>query len=665
MNKQSWLVAVLILFFGTVYSQKKYELGDVTVEELKQKKHLVDTSAAAAILFKKAKTKFVYNDENGFSSQTEFTVKIKVFKKEGLVWANYKIPYYIGYDNLDDEIVQISKAFTYNLEGSTIEKTKVDGEGKFVNKVNEFWKTMIVTFPNVKVGSIIELKYILKSQNLSVLPEFQFQYDIPVDYMEYITEIPEFYIYQVIVSGKLKVDLKEEINYGYQDYEVKMDKAKISESMTYKQIVTKYSLKNIKALVEEDYVTNMENYYGKLEQELQMIRYPNQEPKKISSDWESMTKSIYKDDNFGKELSKNNYLISDLKRIIVDTDTDQDKIEKIFKYVKTRMSWDEKYGYYTRKGVEQAYRDQTGNIAEINMILTAMLRLAGLDSYTVLMSSRENGLTMFPNRSKYNYLLSSVVLNNKTILLDATSKNATVNLLPIRDLNWYGRMIKGDGSSSEIELMPTFLSNKTTTFLATISPDGKVEGKIREQHNDYNAAEFREKYGKIAQENYLEMLDKKRNNSEVFDYSVSGVDGDERQITENYSIKNNNSVEVIGDKMFFSPLLFFASSENPFKQENREYPVDFTFPQSNDYRISINIPNGYTIESVPKPATIAMKDNLIILSYSIATTENKIQFSMKFNINTAIILPEQYNELKTFFNNIILKENEKIVLKKI
>lgn len=659
------ILTLLVLILGVNFYGQKNELGSVTKDELLQKRHPTDTSAVAAIAFKKGKTKFVYNDEKGFSSHTEFIIKIKIFKKEGLGWANFQIPYYIGDKNLDDEIVEISKAYTYNLEGTTIEKTKVDGGGKFVNKINEFWKTIVVTFPNVKVGSIIEMKCVLKSPNLSVLPEFKFQYDIPVDYMEYITEIPEFFIYQVILSGKLKVDMKEEINYGYQDYEVKLDKAKVSESMSYKQIVTKYSQKNIKALIEEDYVTNMENYYGKLEQELQMIRYPNQEPKKIADDWESLTKTIYKDKNFGKELNKNSYLVSDLSRLIKDSDSDQEKVDKIFHYIKTRMTWNEKYGYYTDKGVEQAYKYQTGNIAEINMILTAMLRLAGLNSYSILTSSRENGIVAFPNQSKYNYLLSSVILNDKTILLDATSKNATTNLLPIRDLNWYGRMIKGDGSSSEIELMPSFLSNKTTTFLATISPNGTIEGKIREQHYDYKAIDFKEKYGKVAPESYLEMLEKKRNNSELFDYSVSGVDGDNRQITENYSFKNDNSVEVIGDKMFFSPLLFFASSSNPFKQENREYPIDFIFPQSNEYKVSINIPESYAIESVPKETIIALKDNLIILSYSIATTENRIQFSMKFNINTAIMLPERYNELKTLFSDIILKENEKIVLKKI
>ena len=47
--------------------------------------------------------------------------------------------------------------------------------------------------PNVKVGSVIEFKYILKSENIVKFPVFDNQYDIPVNYSEYITEIPEYF----------------------------------------------------------------------------------------------------------------------------------------------------------------------------------------------------------------------------------------------------------------------------------------------------------------------------------------------------------------------------------------------------------------------------------------------------------------------------------------
>jgi hypothetical protein len=43
--------------------------------------------------------------------------------------------------------------------------------------------------------------------------------------------------------------------------------------------------------------------------------------------------------------------------------------------------------------------------------------------------------------------------------------------------------------------------------------------------------------------------------------------------------------------------LSFASSQNPFKQDNREYPVDFGFPLSK-YAVNIVIPEGYTVEAI-------------------------------------------------------------------
>ena len=63
-------------------------------------------------------------------------------------------------------------------------------------------------------------------------------------------------------------------------------------------------------------------------------------------------------------------------------------------------------------------------------------------------------------------------------------------------------------------------------------------------------------------------------------------------IVENYSFKSTNSVEIIGDKLYVSPLLYFSFKENPFKQEQRQYPVDFVYPNQDNFKISLTIPEG-------------------------------------------------------------------------
>ncbi len=58
MKNKITLTVVLLLLNTIVFSQKKYELGKVTVEELKEKAHPIDTSAVAAVLFQVGRTYF-------------------------------------------------------------------------------------------------------------------------------------------------------------------------------------------------------------------------------------------------------------------------------------------------------------------------------------------------------------------------------------------------------------------------------------------------------------------------------------------------------------------------------------------------------------------------------------------------------------------------------
>ena len=106
------------------------------------------------------------------------------------------------------------------------------------------------------------------------------------------------------------------------------------------------------------------------------------------------------------------------------------------------MNWNNYYGINCNDGVRTAYKNNKGNVAEINLMLTAMLRYAGVEANPVLLSTRRNGIAMFPNRTAYNYVVAGVEVKDNVILLDATSKNAVVGLMPLRAVNWTGRIIR-------------------------------------------------------------------------------------------------------------------------------------------------------------------------------------------------------------------------------
>jgi hypothetical protein len=655
-------IFTLVLGFYSMFAiSQSVDLDKVTADDLKEQYHAKDSSSVAVILDKKGKTYFKYYYDAGFVSFTQIALQIKIYKKEGLSYANFEIPYYTGYKYLDNDYVTIKKAFTYNLIDGKIEKTKVTNESKFKDQVNENWCVKKLSFPNVKEGSIIEIQYELRTENLRELPDFQFQYNIPVNKAEYTTEIPEFYIYKGMLTGYVDVKKEEYLENTSLSYD---NEYKHSMNMSYRQIRTVYKAQNIKALQNEQYVNNISNYFSKVKHELETIRMPEEAPKNIAKSWEDIAKSIYDEKTFGLELEKFNYFVNDLKVILKEGETDEQKMNKVFNYVKSRMNWDGYYGYYTRKGVELAYEEKIGNVAEINLILVSMLKLAGLKANPVVLSTRDNGLALFPNQSFLNYVIAQVKINDTSYLLDATDKLTSIEVLPIRTLNFKGRSIEKNGNSDEVDLMPKSNSKHIVNIIALITPEAKLSGKIREQYFDYNAFIFRGKYNGVAKESYLDMLEKKYQGIEVVDYDVQNSNELTKPILENYAFNSSNNVTLIGDKMYVDPLLFLSTTINPFKQETREYPVDFVYPHQEKYNISFTLPEGYAVESIPLPKAVAMPDNIGNFKYNISNTGNQIQLLFSLDINRAIMEPEYYAFLKNFYKEMISKQAEKVILKK-
>lgn len=280
-----------LVFLGNLISiqAQKYELGKVTVAELQEKVHPIDSSAPAAILFKKGKTIFTYNYKTGFSAVHTYEFKIKIYKKEGLKWADQKVQYYVGYQNLNEDLLSFSNAVTYNLENGKIEKTKLENQGTFKRKINEYWNEKGITFPNVKVGSVLEYKYVLKSENIVQFPDFDFQFSIPVNYFEYKTEFPEFYIYKALLVGTSTIENTSKIVSGSQSYENEYGQ---SRNFLYQQIDSFYSGKDIPALKEEPYVNNIENYRGSIKHELERVRMPEQPVKDYTITWEGVASTL-------------------------------------------------------------------------------------------------------------------------------------------------------------------------------------------------------------------------------------------------------------------------------------------------------------------------------------------------------------------------------------
>jgi hypothetical protein len=661
--KKAFFIVVFGFFLSALNAQNNFELGRVSIPELEQKLHPIDTTAEAAILFKKVRTFFEFFPGHGYTINHEYEFRFKIYKKEGLSWANFQVPYYAKSNNVPAETLKFSNCVTYNLEGGKIVATKLNGEGDFNVKYNKYWNEASITMPNIKVGSVFEIKYVIKSEHIVRFPVFYFQYSIPVNYAEYFTDIPEIYIYKPIVTGFCKVASDVKIVEASKSYSQKYGQY---DAVVIKYIESTHKAENIPAQKAEKYVDNMSNYRSSIHYELEKTRYPGENVKDYSVTWEGVAKSIYEDEDFGRELKKDNYFKEDLVKIIDKTNTDSQKMELIFKFVQSKMNWNKDYGIYTDKGVKQAYESGAGNKAEINFILISMLKNVGIDVSPVIITTVNGGIPVYPNRTVFNSVIAAAQIDGSQFLLDATSKFSTINELPLEDLNWTGRLIKKDGSSQEIKMAANKLSTENISLMAVLNAQGKITGKARILKTAYNAERFRDDYANENQDEYLEKLETKLGAIQISDYAIENKKtAIEKPISEVFTFSSDNGFERIGNKMYINPLLFFSDSTNPFVQEKRELPIYFQFPKQEKYNITIEIPEDYVVESLPKPIKLITGEDVGSFSFNIQQVDKNLQIVVNQSLNGTLISAEFYDILKEFFQKTLDKQNEKIVLRKI
>jgi hypothetical protein len=665
---QKLLVGFLFLLVFLSARGQKFELGKVSVAELEQQSHPSDPSAVAAVLYTKGKTYFEFSPSDGFYSMTEVEVRIKIYKKEGYSLGSKTIAYYTGAN--DNQTVAIYKAATYNLVNGQIEKTRLKSEGEFTEKLDRNTSLRKIAMPNIREGSVVEYSYTIKSPYFLKFPDWDFQRKIPVDYSEYKILIPEYFKYNSYLKGKLEPTKETSSNQrdftGVANERVNQrggfKRSRFDYEIKCMEVSTSYLLTNIPAFKEEDYTDNIENYTSSIVHELASVHFKDGPFTNYTSDWESVARKVYSSPDFGIELAKNGYFEDDLKSIALGDD--YNKFATIFNFVTSRMTWNGNYSYLCDKGVKKAYAEKSGNAAEINLMLVAMLRRAGLNANPVLLSTRSNGIASYPNLGGFNHVIAAVKMPTGIILMDATSKFATPGILPNEDLNRFGRMVMDDGSSAGVALMPTEPSKVTCNLMAGIDNEGKISGKVRNQYTDYVAMDFREKYHNIQNDAYLQHLEDKLGGIAITEYSANEKEIF-KPVTETYSFSDTGSTEIIGGKLYFSPMLFLAAKVNPFKQETREYPVNFFFPTQGKYNIIIKIPEGYQVETIPAAANVVMDENLGSFKYNITQSSGQLQLFCSFDIGKAIVGSEYYEMLQDFFKAAIEKQNEKIILKKV
>lgn len=618
----------------TFAKEKEFAIAEVKKSDLGNKPFKDYPDANARILFDFGKLMI---EPSGDDFATIFSRHLRIKYLGDTLLSPYLL-------NLDfyNEVEQI---VIYSLNNNNVETTEITQKWKTLDKYESFSKTL----SQLKSGDILEFKFKIKINSPHVVPGWQFEYEIPVRWSELYVEVPDIFVYRPVFKGYVPLL----INSG----EIKLDKnGEWIEGDGYYVYRYRFAIENIAPFKKVKYSPSSRNYLTAVDFYLEKIQAYKGKNSTVGKSWGELTTALSRAEKLGMRIQE-----FDAKPILAGMNLGEDvgsKVGYIYYWLKDKMTWNGEIGIVAERPLGEVLKSGSGSIAELNLLLVAMLKQAGVEASPVLLRTVELGnLNMaLPQISQFNYLVAYTRLIDIDILMDISEPCLEPGLLRVSCLNGKGLNVNSR-FEDWIGLENNRVASNRVTVQAEIKGDSLTATIIEKRKNYYalqDCYDFNKGLEIVKYDSALSILD------------ISYADMDSL-ITGNKIMVKCDATSLMqkdDQSLSINPFWFESIDENPFKEKERMYPISFPYLFSNTWNFTLSFPEGYKVIELPDEETIATPDNLIRFVYTTKHMGNIIQVSAQFNILMRQFDPEAYDDLKTFYEDIIDKMKEQIKIKK-
>lgn len=674
---------IILAFFSTfdlsAQTTRSYSFGEIDPDWLDMQYYEPDSSQAAAICFDMGLVSFELYNRTPIV-RYEYRQVIKIFSEEALSLADISL----SYDPKTEKLVEIS-ASTYNLNAEQ-EPVRFKLDKKRIKE--DFFaadgkRTKSFKMPFVRKGSLIEIQYVVKSKNFEYLRDWQFQRELPVLQSEYHALIPHSYSYQIQVTGNPQKVRRLSQNYqdrspapvqnrgnrvGYNSYESGFNapgtRGFYSQSSGIYEI---FLSQELAPLVEESFSPQNRDFIPGVE--FALIRdnlYGRTNPNMFDS-WKALNKKSLRKNRPKKLKVDRKKLLARTNRITKGKVSEEEKAQAIFSWIQDEMNWNNTYSIQAKR-LDQVLTKKSGNSAEINLLLLQMLRSADLEAYPVMISTQDNGRiqTVYPDLGQFNHLIVAVKVQGVEMLLDGLSAHKDLGILPESDLTDSGFLLDQEGGRW-VQLRSQNRMIRTTYSRFELNPSGQLIGQLFVTNQAYSAVVERDRLdeSKTSEDYIRKHVLLGSESAEVNDLKIENSNAPGKPLQINFQVQTNDFVEVADQHMFITPMLTKKVAENPFPLANRSTPLDLTYPLRESHMLGLRLPEGYEVAQLPDPIRVVLPNNQGSFTYNVIHLDNIIHFTSAIYLNKTFFQPEEYDAVRSFFEYIVNKHEEDLIIRKI
>jgi hypothetical protein len=645
----SWLAvwSVLTVVGGFSVRLNAEAIPPITPAELSMTDEPLSPGAPAIILYRQ-----VERDDSGLTGHENDFFRVKILKEEGRKHADVEIPFYkefgINVVNIKARTVH-SDGSSVNFEGKPFEKAIVKAKGlKYMAKT--------FTLPDVQVGSIIEYSYTI---------------DLP----EYSILNSQWILSDELFTKHARFSLKP-YSSGYSNMHVRWSWHLLPAGTTPPKEspdhVIRMEASNITAFQTEDFMPPPDELKSRVDfaytddfDSKNAAEFWKKRGKKLNGEVETFIgKPKAMEQAVGQIVSPSDAPITKLEKIYArvqqlrNTSYEVEKTEKEQKRAKEKEN----------SNVEDVWKHAYGNGRELNWLFLALARAAGFEANSVFLSDRRHYFfdPAMMDANKLNGDVVVVKVDGKDIFCDPGAAFTPFGLLEWPETAVPGLRLDKDGGSWIQTATPKSADSRILRKAdLTLSETGDIEGKVsitftglealrwrvEERHED--EADRKKVLEDLAKEYIPATCEVELTNKP--DWASSSL-----PLIAEFKLKVPGWVADAGRRAMLPVGLFSATEKQVFEQEQRVHPIYFEFPSQKEDEVTLTLPSGWTVSSVPKPQNQDAKAAL----YSLQVEEGKgtVHLARKLNFDLLILDVKFYPALRNFFQIVRTGDEEQVVL---
>jgi hypothetical protein len=621
----------------------------ISPEELKMTGEPLAPGAPAIILYRQ-----VDRNDNGLTSHEDNYVRIKILTEEGRKQADVEIPFLKG----NNDVVHL-RARAIRPDGSV---TDFDGkvfEKSIVKARGLQYMAKTFTLPDVQVGGIIEYSY-------------------TYDFKEYSLYESHWILSQDLFTKAAKFSLKPYAGSGSNAaWNVRWSWQGLPPGTNQPQQgggdhVVRLDAVNIPSFQTEDYMPP-EN---ELKARVDFVYSDQPFVQDVDKYWKKVGKEL--DGQVEGFVGKRKAMEEAVAQIVSPSDPPEVKLRKIYDRVQQMRNT----SYEVQKTEQEEKREkekEPTNVEEVwkrgyargnslTWLYLGLVRAAGFEAYGVYVSDRRNYFfsRQLMDRTKLDANVVLVKVNGKDMYFDPGAAFTPFGLLEWSETGVTGLRLDKDGGTWILSSLPQPSESQVErNAKLKLSETGDLEGKLTVTFTGLEAMDRRveERLSDDAErKKYLE--------DHVKEYIPVGSELDltnqpdwkssSLPLVAEFNVKIPGWASGAGRRALVPVGIFSATEKRIFEHADRVHPVYFAFPFEKVDDVTVDLPLGWQVQSLPPPQN--QDAHVVAYDLKVEKGANSLHLTRKVKVDVLLLETKYYPALRSFFQVVRTGDEEQVVL---